>query len=153
MRKYRVKHQRAMTSSLVRAMTGRYSKERAARIVNDALAAATLTLQPEWGSRANAYQLLRFGLDARRPHLKVKDLRKDGKYYPVQVPFSEAESLRRAAGNVLSETHYEKPLGFGNRLSEYFRKYFALFMGLHPGKPPRRGAMVLSAKAAYLRPS
>jgi hypothetical protein len=144
-------YQMAIMSCLITAIARRYSRMRAARIVNNALAGAALSLQPLWGNRANANALLKFGVDARREYFRVKDLRKKGNYYPVRVPIPEMESLLGAVEKVLSETQYEQPLGFQNRLTEYFWKWFSNSMGPPPGHPPRRGTAILSAKAAYGR--
>jgi hypothetical protein len=143
--------QMVIMSCLVSAIAQRYSRSRSAQIVSNAVARAALLLQPVWGMRANADTLLKFGVDARRQYFRVKDLRKGGKYYPVQVPIPEMESLLGAVAKVLSETRYEQPLGFENRLTEYFHKRFCQFMGPPPGHPPRKGAAILSAKAAYGR--
>jgi hypothetical protein len=145
-------HQKEILSCLVSAVARRYSRTRAARIVSQALAGAVLSLQPLWGGRANVYTLLKCGVDARRDSFRVKDLRKKGKYYPAQVPIPEAESLLGAVEKVLRETEYERPLGFQNRLTEYFRKWFTNFQGPPPGDRPRSGAAILSAKTAYGRP-
>ena len=145
-------YQAKIVSCLVSVIARRYSKTRAARIVSSALAATALSLQPRWGNRANAYTLLQCAVDARRQYFKVKDLRKKGKYYPARVPIPEMESLLGAVRVVLSETRYGDPLGFQGRLTVYFIESFFKFEGPPPGDPPRRGAAILSAKAAYGRP-
>jgi len=142
----------ALMSCLLSAIARRYSRARASRILSGALSGAAASLRPQWGNRANADTLLQCGVEARRKHFRVKDLRKDGKYYPVRAPVPEAESLLAAVEKVLSETRYEEPLGFQNRLTEYFCTWFSRFNGPPPGDPPRKGAAMLSTKAAYGRP-